>query len=302
MITLHHAAATHTGRVRPHNEDAYLALPQAGLWLLADGMGGHESGEVASRIVCESITAAIGAGQPLPEAVQQAHHAVRTAAANGEGAAGMGSTVVALKIHDAHCQIAWVGDSRAYLWQNNVLRQLTRDHSFVQHLLDSGAITAAEASVHPKRNVILQSMGSAHTTDVKVGVVDHDLQPGDCLLLCSDGLNGELSDDAIAAILRRASPATGALQPLINAALERGGNDNVTVILVAALTDAQSLQLRTTGSVDVTAVRRAVTAPAAADASAGADSDKSWLDSSKEKAGKLLSKPLAFFRDEENNK
>lgn len=251
---LHYAASSHVGCVRDHNEDYFLSRPDCGLWVLADGMGGHEAGEVASRIVCSAIVDAVVGGMALPAAVQAAHHAVLNAARSGQGALGMGSTVVAMQIKAGICEITWVGDSRAYLWDGSQLRQLTRDHSLVQHLVDTGAITEAEALQHPHRNVILQSMGSPQLVDVNVGVVSSPLRAGQCIMLCSDGLNGEVPDHELAAILRQAALPTQALHPLIESAKRHGGNDNITVILVAELTDAQALQIRSTDPIGISAI------------------------------------------------
>ena len=148
---------THVGNVRQHNEDAYRIDAEYNFGVLADGMGGHEGGEIASRIVVECVSDEVRAGRPMADALVQAHRAVRKAAENGEGKPGMGSTALALKIDNDVFEIVWVGDSRAYHWDGEVLTQVTKDHSLVQTLVDEGSITAAEARVHPQRNYVTQA-------------------------------------------------------------------------------------------------------------------------------------------------
>ena len=237
-MTICSAYATHVGLVRDHNEDNYLARPDLGLWIVADGMGGHLGGEIASSIVVDELARRIGQGEPLACAVGATHTAILDAVARGEGQQGMGSTVVALKLDGSRYQIAWVGDSRAYLAGRHGLHQLSRDHSFVQQLLDAGAIGDEEASVHPDRNVISQAIGTVGLDTVKVDVIEGQLHQGDQVLLCSDGLTGEVDDDKIAAILAAPGDETQKVESLIAAALNHGGSDNVTVILVSAPDDA----------------------------------------------------------------
>ncbi|WAK01004.1 PP2C family protein-serine/threonine phosphatase [Methylobacter sp. YRD-M1] len=235
MNDIDFAQGTHTGLLREVNEDSCLASPRLGLWIVADGMGGHEAGEVASRIAVQEITHSIEQGLPLVEAIEAAHRAIQAAARRGEGAAGMGATVVAAKLEGLHYEIAWVGDSRAYLW-NGSLHRLTTDHSYVQQLLNAGLITESEIPEHPYRHVISQALGvgGTETTDIKVDLVSGELGEGDALLLCSDGLSGEVADDDIAAILAENAGAQARVDRLIAAALKAGGKDNVTVIVLAS--------------------------------------------------------------------
>jgi protein phosphatase len=231
MSTLAFGATTHTGRVRNNNEDSYIALPESGLWVVADGMGGQQSGEVASAIAVHTIREAIQNRCSLTEAIEQAHRAIRSAADNDSF--GMGTTVVALLSNDEQYEIAWVGDSRAYLWDLHTLQRLTRDHSMVQELVDAGVITEEAAAQHPKRNIITQSVGIAMESGPRVATVSGRWAPGQSILLCSDGLSGELDDGEICAILAATiSPKDGA-QQLLLAALEHGGSDNITVVLVS---------------------------------------------------------------------
>ena len=172
-------ALTHTGNVRSNNEDAFSRDPALGLWVVADGMGGHEAGEVASAIAIESITRKIRQGKDIVEAIQNAHHNILNGARKGRGAKGMGSTVVAIHTTNTQYQVAWVGDSRAYLWtrtgeRTGTLEQLTTDHSYVQMLVKAGAITPEEAINHRDKNVTVLLRGGHHDGDEHA--VEHDPQ------------------------------------------------------------------------------------------------------------------------------
>ncbi|MCX6068480.1 MAG: protein phosphatase 2C domain-containing protein [Chloroflexi bacterium] len=222
MNNIDFALGTHIGLVRELNEDSHLALPKHGLWVVADGMGGNEAGEVASKITIREIARSIEQGLPLAEAIE---------IAQGEGGANMGSTVVAAKLDGLHYKIAWVGDSRAYLW-NGRLHQLTTDHSYVQLLLKAGLITEKEILGHPSRNVITQALGvgGPDNANIKVDLVSGELNENDTLLLCSDGLSGEVREEHVAAILAETEDAQTRVARLISAALKAGGKDNITVI------------------------------------------------------------------------
>ncbi len=225
---------THIGHIRPQNEDCYLIDAELRLGVLADGMGGHECGEVASKIVVEQIRREVRSGTSLAEALVKAHHAVLAAVRDGKGRAGMGSTALAVKIDDDSFEVVWVGDSRAYLWSHGALTQITRDHSLVQLMVDQGDITAEEAEFHPQRNFITQAIGMESLSRLEVGLVRGRLYPGQQILLCSDGLSGELSVDEITAILSQQADEQAKVDQLIQTALDNGGSDNVTVLLVSA--------------------------------------------------------------------
>jgi serine/threonine protein phosphatase PrpC len=230
-------AVTHTGNVRANNEDAFCCLPAQGLWVVADGMGGHEAGEVASAITIDTVARKVRQGKTLAEALQSAHESILSATRKGQGARGMGSTVVALHSNGEEYEIAWVGDSRAYLWtrtgeRHGTLEQLTVDHSYVQMLVQSGVITAAEAERHPERNVITQCLGSLELADVKVDTLTRPWQPDQWILLCSDGLTDELDDSQISAILAGNADIQSAAEALLRAALASGGRDNTTIALI----------------------------------------------------------------------
>lgn len=233
MNNIDFALGTHTGLVRELNEDSHLALPELGLWVIADGMGGYEAGEVASRITILEIARSIEQGISLVNAIENAHRAIQTAALQGEGSADMGSTVVAAKLDGLRYEIAWVGDSRAYLW-NGTLHQLTKDHSYIQLLLNAGLITESEMPNHPSRNIISQALGAGgiDNATIKVDLVSGELNAGDTLLLCSDGLNGEVSDNCIETILSDTTNNQVRVDRLITTALKAGGTDNITVIVI----------------------------------------------------------------------
>lgn len=254
-------ARTDVGRARDKNEDAFvlvdLASPtrsigcngeridissRAMLLALSDGMGGHSAGEVASALTLKTLVAHLAA-QPLDPAhldrqldaaVQAANTAVHTAAGS-HGRAGMGATLTAALVVDNVAWIAEVGDSRAYLLRNHKLCQLTRDQSFVQMLVDTGAMTEDQARTSTRRNVILQAIGISATVHVALGRLD--LRRGDRLLLCSDGLSNEVDDAELATLLAREAPAA-ACDRAIARANQHGGRDNITSIVAVLDGDA----------------------------------------------------------------
>lgn len=235
---LDYSAASHPGLTRSNNEDCFLSKPEQGLWLVADGMGGHEAGEVASALVRDTIehNTRNNPHLSLLDAIQQAHLSIINSAKQGIGAPGMGSTVVALKSQDQRYQIAWVGDSRAYLWtpsrEGGRLEQLSTDHSYVQMLVESGAIRAEDAEFHPEKNIITQCLGMQELAQVKVDHLENQWQENQWVLLCSDGLTDEVNDKTIAQILCDASDCVAAVDQLMHAALTNGGRDNITLQII----------------------------------------------------------------------
>lgn len=223
---------SHVGRVRVHNEDCYLVDTENGFCVLADGMGGHEGGEVASQIVVDSVSNSLRTGMALAEALVGSHYAVLEAAANGEGRPGMGSTAVALKLNEGKFEIAWIGDSRAYLWDGKELTQLTKDHSLVQKLVDEGAITPEEAMLHPQRNFVTQAIGMSELNSMEVGRIRGHHTPERQYLLCSDGLSSEVTSAEMEAILRQDVAVQQKIEMLVEKALGNGGSDNITAILL----------------------------------------------------------------------
>jgi len=236
---------SNVGRVRRHNEDSFAAREDLGLWVVADGMGGAAAGEVASAIVVDVVPRAVEQGANLPQAIAEANRSILDAAATGRGKPGMGSTVVAAQFSGRDYTIAWVGDARAYVWGDG-LQRLSRDHSRVQELLDAGMIDESEARNHPHRSVITRVLGGPDGTAADSEQISGSLEPGQGLLLCSDGLTSEVRDEEIAEVLSGHLTAKGlengqgqaAVDRLVSLALEHGGNDNVTVVLVG-LADAR---------------------------------------------------------------
>ncbi len=234
MASITYAAATHVGNVRDHNEDTYVADENNRLWLIADGMGGHAGGEIASAIAGDVVSRGIEQGMALKDAIQKAHESILDAVKSGEGKYGMGTTIVAVHMSDDQTyEVAWAGDSRAYLWDDG-LKQITKDHSYVQTLVDLGKILPEEARWHPQKNIITQNLGSEFINTVMTDVIQGELKPGQRLLLCSDGLNDELDDRAIADIIRAGDNDQEIVDTLINTVLGGTARDNVTVALISA--------------------------------------------------------------------
>lgn len=245
---LNHSALTDMGLRRQNNEDCLLARPDLGLYAVADGMGGHAAGEVASAICTDALATCIASGGSLSQALNAAHTAVLDAVAAGRGGRGMGSTLVALHQCGAIARIAWVGDSRAYRFtrSNRRLQQLTKDHSYVQLLCDTGVITPAEVATHPERNVITQCLGSPELQRVEVGERNLTWQADDWLILCSDGLSDPLSHSAMETLLAGADSVESAAEQLLKAALNAGGGDNISVIVLGL--GARAKPLATAGA------------------------------------------------------
>jgi protein phosphatase len=225
-------AATDVGRVREGNEDGYLVDEAVGLMAVADGMGGHRAGEVASATALEALRAAVNSGRPVREAVEDANQAVFAKSLTDTSLMGMGTTLTAgTLVAGGTLMLAHVGDSRAYLLHDGELKQVTLDHSHVEELVREGKLTQAEAAVHPMRSVITRSIGVDEDVDVDVYPVE--LHPGDRVLLCSDGLSGMVHAETIAAELRREDDPNRAAQRLVDAANAAGGEDNITVVVIA---------------------------------------------------------------------
>jgi PPM family protein phosphatase len=230
-------AATDVGRVRDGNEDAYLVDDAMGLFAVADGMGGHRAGEVASVTALEALRAAVNAGRPLRESIEDANEAVFTKSLTDSNLRGMGTTLTAgTLVTGGTVLVGHVGDSRAYLLHEGELQQVTVDHSLVEELVREGRLTADEAAVHPQRSIITRALGV--DASVEVDIFSVELVPGDRLLFCSDGLTGMVQPDAIAAVLRREEDPTRAAHQLIDAANAAGGEDNITAVVVTVTDEA----------------------------------------------------------------
>ncbi len=228
-------AVTHPGTRRTHNEDAYVDRPDLGIWAVADGAGGHEAGEVASGMIAdalEAIPSGLSASELLAQvrlAMEHTHTALREEAARRGPDVLVASTVVVMLARDDHFACLWAGDSRAYLLRGGMLRQITRDHSLVQELLEAGAIGPDEAINHPRSNVITRAVG-AEIDEVLLDKVSDRLLPGDRFLLCSDGLCKTLPENELASLLAAVDGTPP--QAVIDAALALDASDNVTAVMV----------------------------------------------------------------------
>lgn len=229
-------AQSHRGAVRTINEDAFLDLPQHGIWVVADGMGGHSAGDVASQLVIDAIESVIETVSPdkmsceiLIQALKSANESLLNLSKSQLDGKVAGSTVVILFIKDNRFYMLWAGDSRGYLLRDNELIQFTRDHSQVNEMVDEGLISQDEAETHPLANVITRAVGVDKKLEVEVKELF--LHDKDVFLLCSDGLNKELSDTEIEQALQSGSIIDSGMA-LMHTSLVRDARDNVTCILV----------------------------------------------------------------------
>ncbi len=236
MTALRSWSASHPGARRPNNEDSFIDRPDLGVWAVADGAGGHDAGEVASRMIVEAlgdIPPDLAAPETLNEIrsrIAAVHETLLAEAARRGPDVIIASTAVVLCVRGAHFACLWAGDSRAYRLSDGVLEQVTRDHSLVQELVDAGQLEASAAEGHPHANIVTRAVGAATDTPFALDKVSDVLRPGERLLLCTDGLTKSVPETAIAALLRLDDPA----EELIAAALEREARDNVTAVVVEA--------------------------------------------------------------------
>ena len=250
------AGLSDVGRRRKSNEDSFAISEDGALFVVADGMGGHAAGEVASRLAVESIERHISgtdprkeptipasfrspgvdeAGLPVParrvlNAIRLANQEIVRSVRKDSSMRGMGTTVVIAYVPGSRAYIGSVGDSRAYVVRDRSLRQLTSDHTLVNDQVRAGALTSQEARHHPARNILTRAVGSQE--EVEADLVELDLRPGDILLLCSDGLTTMAEDaDILKTVLAHSDDPEAASRALVDLANERGGEDNVTVVL-----------------------------------------------------------------------
>ena len=227
------SAITDVGKVRKLNEDSILERCDDGLWVVADGMGGHSAGDLASQLIVNSL-ARLDAGGALPDFVERVEEAVQNvndrlfAVANAHNQTS-GSTVVMLLTSGSHAVVIWAGDSRCYLLRHGQLRQLTTDHTQIELFIAKGLLTRAEAAGHPSGNMVTRAVGVTDSLLLEMDLLE--LHDDDCFLLCSDGLDKHLKDDEIALQLQGSDPATVA-RSLIDLTLARGAMDNVSVCVV----------------------------------------------------------------------
>ena len=254
------SGATDVGMKRRLNEDVYFLDSEAGVYLVADGMGGHAAGEVASRVATDEIVRSLKSGPSESEAtwpehwnsdlsavanlvvdaIVAGHHRVTLAMNKDADLKGMGTTVV-VAVHqtgDRKLVICHVGDSRAYRYRRGGLVLLTNDHSWVHEQVEAGFLTEEAARTHPLKNVVTQALGG--TSEPRVDVLEEEIQEGDLYLLCSDGLNSMLTDDEIAAVIETGGTLEETCSRLIVEANERGGNDNISVVLLRPRRCAES--------------------------------------------------------------
>ena len=233
-------ATTDVGMVRQQNEDAFHA--EENLYIVADGMGGHNAGEVASALAVSTVRSGARMGirtaDQFRELVQQANTAIYTASLDDSTQSGMGTTLTGVAVipgEEPRILIANVGDSRTYLFRSGALTRLSVDHSYVQELVNEGIITPEEARVHPRRNIVTRAMGIDRS--VQVDVFSHLVRTGDRLVLCSDGLVDEVADIDIARVLTEHSDPQDTAEALVLVANANGGRDNTTVIVLDILDD-----------------------------------------------------------------
>jgi len=230
---------TECGPVRRRNEDWLCVCPDLGLFAVADGMGGHRAGDVASKLALEvlkhtleiQLGAGASAGELLAQGIRRANEAVYRSAREFIEHRGMGTTLTACLVRGNKLTVANVGDSRALLLRDGRISKLTSDHSLVQELLDGGGITEEDALHHPQRNILTRALGI--NPEVEVDVFDYDILRGDRLLLCTDGLTGFVAEQKIADLMAVDTDPDTVLNALVAEAIRAGSNDNITMILVA---------------------------------------------------------------------
>lgn len=224
--------ATHVGKVREKNEDSMGA--RGDLFVIADGMGGHNAGEIASALAVEYV---LGMNEneklfdeALQDAVNQANAALLETSRQNPDCNGMGTTLAVLKLMDDEAVIAHVGDSRIYHWREGEIQRVTRDHSLVEELIINGGITSEQARSHPQRHILTRALGSLESPEITIEKIA--TAPGDRFLLCSDGLTGVIDDEALKDVIGSRDDLQALAEYMVDLANERGGPDNISVILV----------------------------------------------------------------------
>jgi protein phosphatase len=229
---------TNVGKVRDHNEDSFYVSDKGGFFIVSDGMGGLAAGEIASKITRETIAEILNKSFEkapsvealLKKAFLQANAAVRKELAKRTEKKGMGCTCVVLAFRDNDFFVAYVGDSRIYMMRSGKLKQITRDHSYVEELFLRGLISEEEKKDHPYKNTITRYVG--HADNLEVDISSGPVSNGDIFLLCSDGLTGEVEDKEIERVLKETPKPEEQVKILVEKALENGGGDNITAIVV----------------------------------------------------------------------
>ena len=226
------SSKTHIGHVRACNEDSFVANEELGLWLVADGVGGNGFGDFASQVLSQTVERKLRLGSTLKEAIVDAHKTIIKLGENKPDVRGMASTVVAIQFKGEHFKVCWVGDSRAYLINETEIEPLTADHNQAQYLFEQGEIDASEVRTHPAQRILMHAVG-VEDEHWLVDQVEGRLFAGETILLCSDGLTGELADDEILASFKKEQDLERIVDDLIEKALQRGGSDNITIALVS---------------------------------------------------------------------
>ncbi len=246
-------AATHVGKVRRQNEDSFLVRPEPGIWAVADGMGGHAAGDVASQTVIAELSTIAGVTSAAELLASCEERIVRANVrlkdiADHKGGIVIGSTVAVLLTHHLHYACVWSGDSRIYRARGDIIDQLTIDHTEVQELVAKGQLTREEARTWPRRNVITRAIG-VHD-DPELEIAYGTLEPGDVFVICSDGLTGHVEDHEILGIVSDCPPQR-ACDRLVELTLDRGAADNVTVVVVRYDFDAPAVAPASPTSADI---------------------------------------------------
>ena len=231
-MTLKAIGHTSSGLVRQSNQDAFYLDDQRGLWLIADGMGGHKGGEVAATMATQLLPQLVEQGKSITDALYKLHEAVHEQAKANPALQGMGTTVVLAKLLNDSLQLYWIGDSRAYAVRRHTIHQLTQDHSHVARLVEQGLISEKQAQHHPQRHVVTQCIGGGRRQKPQIGFSQLAFSRAQAILLCSDGLYNELSDQQIHTIISQAGSSEDAINQLIKQANLQGGRDNTTAILI----------------------------------------------------------------------
>ncbi len=230
------AARTHCGKVRTVNEDRVLSRPEAGMWAVADGMGGHRAGDYAAQQCIDALARVVPHGSAFRylnaalEAISSTNASLFSQSTTDPQRKGMGTTLVTLLVYDAHLACLWAGDSRAYRWRSGVLEQLTTDHSLVQGMIDRGEIEAADRGQHPQSHVITRAIGAFPT--VELDKTFSMIMRGDKFLICSDGLSNSITHQALADQLAAPLALSDQAEAILQAAMETEASDNISFVLL----------------------------------------------------------------------
>jgi protein phosphatase len=230
-------ARTSAGKVRTQNQDSFYTNDNSGIWLIADGMGGHAGGRFASTTISTELPRFIQQGVNIRDAIFRCHQLLRNYGQNRQNFSDMGSTLILALWNKCLLDIYWVGDSRAYIINDAGIKRLTKDHSVVQHLLDLALIDEKSATNHPDKHVLTQCLGGGKNSKPEVGSVTLPLSSNDLILLCSDGLYTELSDKKIFDVVSTTVDKKKAIEHLIAMAEDNGGNDNISATIICPKND-----------------------------------------------------------------